>query len=73
MLMCSLGMRVMVTVSASNERSVAILADTSVRVVTGMWSIATRILCRSVECQRGIRAVGVDAMHEVRMMQSLSE
>ena len=73
MLMCSLGMRVMVTVAASDERSVAIRADTLARIVIGMWLIATRILCRNVEHQRGIRAAGIDVMHEVRMMRSLSE
>jgi len=35
-LICSLGMRVMVRVAAPDERSVAILVDTSVRVITGM-------------------------------------
>jgi len=63
----------MVTVAASDKRSVAIRADTLARVVIGMWLIATRILCRNVEHQRGILAAGVDAMYEVRMMWSLLE
>jgi len=70
--MCSLGMRVMVVVVTPDDHRLAILTDTSVRIVTGMWSIATMILCLSVNLQRVIQAAGVDAMHDLRMVWSLS-
>jgi len=68
--MCSLGMRVMVMVMvvASDDRMLAILTDTYVRVVTGMWSTVAMILCLSVDRQRSIQAAGVDAMHDLRVI-----
>jgi len=63
---------VLVVVVAPDDRRLAILVDTSVRVITGMWSIARMILCLSMERQWGIRAAGVDTMHDLRMMRLLS-
>ena len=54
-------------------RAALMMVVTSASVSTGVASIAMKVLWRSVDRHLGIRAAGVEGMHEVSMIRLLSE